>query len=75
MDEPQNETPLAGVDREVKEVRPLRYHCRCSRERLLNHLALLPADDRDYLRADDGAIEADCAFCGTRHRFTPEDLA
>ncbi|HEY0557341.1 MAG TPA: Hsp33 family molecular chaperone HslO, partial [Thermoanaerobaculia bacterium] len=32
---------LAGLDREVKEVRPLRYHCRCSRERLLGHLTLL----------------------------------
>ncbi len=69
------EKVLAGLDREVKEIRPLRYRCRCSRERLLDHLALLPADDRDYLRADDGAIEADCAFCGSRYRFTPEDLA
>ena len=69
------EKVLAGLDREVKEVRPLRYRCRCSRERLLDHLSLLPADDRDYLRADDGAIEADCAFCGSRYRFAPEDLA
>jgi molecular chaperone Hsp33 len=69
------EKVLAGLDREVKEVRPLRYRCRCSRERLLDHLSLLPVDDRDYLRADDGAIEADCAFCGSRYRFAPEDLA
>jgi molecular chaperone Hsp33 len=69
------ERVLAGLDREVKEVRPLRYRCRCSRERLLDHLSLLPAGDRDYLRADDGAIEADCAFCGSRYRFAPEDLA
>jgi molecular chaperone Hsp33 len=65
---------LAGLDREVKEVRPLRYRCRCSRERLLGHLTLLPAEDRDYLRADDGAIEADCTFCGARYRFSPEEL-
>jgi molecular chaperone Hsp33 len=69
------EKVLAGFDREVKEVRPLRYRCRCSRERLLNHLTLLSAEDRDYLRADDGAIEADCAFCGTRFRYIPEELA
>jgi len=68
------ERVLAGFDREVKEVRPLRYRCRCSRERLLNHLVLLPAADRDYLRAEDGAIEADCAFCGVRYRFAPEEL-
>ena len=29
------ETVLSGLDREVKEIRPLRYRCRCSRERLL----------------------------------------
>lgn len=69
------EKVLAGLDREVKEVRPLRYRCRCSRERLLNHLAFLPMEDRDYLKADDGAIEADCAFCGTRYRFAPEELS
>jgi molecular chaperone Hsp33 len=68
------EEVLAGLDREVKEVRPLRYRCRCSRERLLNHLTLLPAEDRDYLKADDGAIEADCAFCGTKYRYTSEEL-
>src|SRR3954465_7608576 len=68
------EQVLAGFDREGKEVRPLRYRCRCSREKLLNHLTLLPAEDRDYLKADDGAIEADCAFCGTRYRYPPEEL-
>jgi molecular chaperone Hsp33 len=68
------EQVLAGLDREVKEVRPLRYRCRCTRERLLGHLTLLPVEDRDYLRADDGAIEADCTFCGARYRFSPEEL-
>ena len=68
------EQVLAGFDRETKEVRPLRYRCRCSRERLRHHLILLSTEDRDYLRDDEGAIEADCAFCGSRYRFTPEDL-
>ena len=69
------EQVLAGFDREVMEVRPLRYRCRCSRERLRQHLVLLPEEDRDYLREDDGSIEADCAFCATHYRFTPEELA
>ncbi|HEY9420942.1 MAG TPA: Hsp33 family molecular chaperone HslO [Thermoanaerobaculia bacterium] len=68
------ERVLAGFDREVKETRPLRYRCRCSRERLLHHLILLPAEDRDYLREDDGSIGADCAFCGAHYRFPPEEL-
>lgn len=68
------DTVLAGFEREVKEVRPMRYRCRCSRERLLRHLILLSADDRDYLREQDGAIDADCVFCGEHYRFTPDEL-
>jgi molecular chaperone Hsp33 len=68
------ERVLAGLDRETKEVRALRYRCRCSRERLHHHLVLLSTEDREYLREDDGTIQADCAFCGTRYRFTPEEL-
>jgi molecular chaperone Hsp33 len=68
------ETVLSGFDREVKEVLPLRYRCRCSRERLLRHLILLSAEDRDYLREEDGAIDADCVFCGEHYRFTQEEL-
>lgn len=69
------ETLLAGFDREVRETRPLRYRCRCSRERLLRHLVLLSAEDRDHLREADGAIAADCVFCGSQYRFTPDELA
>lgn len=69
------ETVLSGLDREVLEVSPMRYRCRCSRERLLHHLVLLSADDRDYLRREDGTIDADCVFCGTHYIFTPEELA
>ncbi|HZF11469.1 MAG TPA: Hsp33 family molecular chaperone HslO [Thermoanaerobaculia bacterium] len=68
------ETLLAGFDREVRETRPLRYRCRCSRERLLHHLVLLPADDREHLRSASGTIEADCVFCGSRYVYTPEEL-
>jgi molecular chaperone Hsp33 len=62
------------LGREVKEEQPIRYRCRCSRERLLQHLAFLSADDRDYLRREDGTIDADCVFCGTHYIFTPEEL-
>jgi molecular chaperone Hsp33 len=69
------ETLLAGMDREVRETRPLRYRCSCSRERLLHHLVLLPAEDRDHLQSADGTIAADCAFCGSRYVYTPAELA
>jgi molecular chaperone Hsp33 len=68
------ETVLAGLDREVRETSPLRYHCRCSRERLLHHLNLLPADDRASLLGEDGTIVADCNFCGSRYVYSPDEL-
>lgn len=68
------ERVLAGFDREVLEARPLRYRCRCSRERLLHHLVLLSVEDRDYLREEDGSIGADCAFCGAHYQFASEEL-
>jgi len=62
------------MDREVRETQALRYRCRCNRERLLQHLVLLSDDDRDHLRGEDGTIEADCAFCGSKYVYTPAEL-
>ena len=68
------EAVLAGLDREVRQVSPLRYRCRCSRERLRHHLVLLPPEDLASLQEEDGTIHADCVFCAERYRFTPEEL-
>ncbi len=67
-------TLFAGLGHELVETLPLRYRCRCSRERLQRHLALLAADDRDHLCDERGEIVADCVFCATRYRFAPEEL-
>ena len=68
------ETVLSGLDRVLLETQPMRYRCRCSREKLLRHLVLLSVDDRDYLRREDGTIDADCVFCGEHYSFLPEEL-
>ena len=64
---------LNGLDTEVVEARPLRYRCRCSRERFLHQLVLLSAADREYLR-EEPVIKADCHFCGAHYEYTPEEL-
>jgi molecular chaperone Hsp33 len=69
------ETVLAGLDRELKETAPMQYRCRCSREKLLQQLVLLSAEDRDYLRREDGTLDADCGFCGEHYVFMPDELA
>jgi molecular chaperone Hsp33 len=53
----------------------MQYRCRCSRERLLQHLVMLSDEDREYLRRDDGTLDADCVVCGTHYLFTADDLA
>jgi molecular chaperone Hsp33 len=67
------ERVLDGLDREVKEVRPLRYHCRCSRERFLQQLVLLSAADRAYV-SQEPVIKASCHFCGAQYEYTPDEL-
>jgi molecular chaperone Hsp33 len=65
---------LAGLDRQKLEESPLRFRCRCSRERLLQHLVMLSVEDREYLAEEGGVIEADCVFCGNRYCFTRAEL-
>lgn len=53
---------------------PLRYHCTCSKERVLDAIAAFgPADVKDLLEKQGGA-EVKCHFCGRTHRATAEDL-
>lgn len=65
---------FAGLVAEVHETNPLRYRCRCTRERLLGHLSGLPAGDREHLRRADGMSVAECVFCGTEYSFTEAEV-
>lgn len=68
------DTLLAGLDPEEREARALAYRCRCSRERLERHLAPLPYEELIALAGDAGVIDAECAFCAERYRFSPGEL-
>jgi molecular chaperone Hsp33 len=68
------EAALAGLEVVELERRPLAYHCRCGRQRLRRHLALLPDDDLASLQRDDGSVGAECVFCGTEYRFQADEL-
>lgn len=66
---------LAGLEPELLDQRELRFQCSCERERLREQLAVLPEDDRAAIADDDGAVVAECAFCGERYRFAESELA
>ena len=59
----------------VFEGRPLRFRCRCSRERVANTLASFSPDDLKDMKTDEGLIVATCEFCRTDYSFDDEQLA
>jgi len=59
----------------VFDGRPLRFHCRCSRERVANTLASFSAADLQDMKTDEGLIVATCEFCRTDYTFDDAQLA
>lgn len=47
--------------------------CRCSEEKVLNILRMMPKEDREYM-ADDGRIVMHCEFCSRDYSFDAQDL-
>lgn len=64
---------LPGLDSEILEVRPVRFHCGCSRARVESALIALGARELESAAAS-GDTEVVCDFCKTAYTFTPEDL-
>jgi molecular chaperone Hsp33 len=54
--------------------RRLADRCTCSEERLVNTLISLPRDETVKLAEADGAIAADCQFCGRLYRIPLERI-
>jgi molecular chaperone Hsp33 len=48
--------------------------CTCSEEKLLTTLHAMPRDEILSLAEEDGAIAADCQFCGRLYRFPAKDI-
>jgi molecular chaperone Hsp33 len=65
---------LSGLDPELIESRELRFRCGCDRDRLRDQLATLTEEERGSIADDEGAVVAECAFCGERYRFAAGEL-
>ncbi len=52
----------------VFDARPMAAGCRCSRERVADVLAQLPADELEDAAAG-GVVEVTCDFCNTKYQF------
>ncbi len=62
--------PLEFMDGE----RGMRFHCRCSPERIGGMLALLGTVDLDEMIAEDKPAEVVCNYCNTRYRVGRHEL-
>jgi molecular chaperone Hsp33 len=65
---------LAGLGAEVNESQPVRFQCRCSRERLLGHLLCLSEEQLAELGVEEEVAQAECGFCGEVYLFQPSEL-
>lgn len=59
----------------LPESQLVRFHCRCSRSRMMGALKILGTDElQDMIEKDDGA-EATCQFCNEVYHASSDDLA
>jgi molecular chaperone Hsp33 len=60
---------------DVLDLGPVRFHCECSRERVLDTLGLLSATELQTMIDEDGAAEVTCDFCRERYQVSGEELS
>ena len=59
---------------ELLSSHPLRFHCSCSRERVVSMLQALGRDAAEESLEAEQTIDVQCEFCGQRYRFDRVDL-
>ena len=53
---------------------PIKYHCRCTYERVLRSVMLLGIQEIESAIEEKKPLDVDCEFCGRRYHVTEEDL-
>jgi molecular chaperone Hsp33 len=64
----------AAAELQVLDVRPVIFHCPCSRDRAAASLTLLGGAELGTMILDDGKAEVICNFCRERYEFDEADL-
>ena len=63
-----------GMDLQILERAPLRYHCACSRYRMEKALISLGRRELSTLIEEDTGAELGCHFCHSQYAFTTDEL-
>jgi len=61
-------------DLQVLETMPVRFKCRCSKERLADALISLGQEEITDILETEGQVQAVCHFCNEEYLFTAEEL-
>ncbi len=61
-------------DAQVLEVKDIRWHCDCSRDRFKGALSTLLREDLIGMMEEDHGCEVKCEYCNTAYKFTEEEL-
>ncbi|HVK60852.1 MAG TPA: Hsp33 family molecular chaperone HslO [Bdellovibrionales bacterium] len=59
---------------ELDHPHEVKYHCRCTRERVLRSLMLLGLEEIDNAIAEAKPLDVSCEFCGRKYEVGDEDL-
>ena len=63
-----------GMEPQLLEEAPVRWHCGCSRERMEKALVSMGRQDLQEIIDDDRGAELSCHFCHSSYAFTTADL-
>ena len=61
-------------DLRLLETSPVAFRCSCSRERIVEMLRALGADEVHSILAEHGKVEVSCEFCGRDYTFDAVDV-
>lgn len=61
-------------DLQLFDPKAVNYRCRCTRQRSLDALSLLPPDELEAALEDEGVITMTCEMCSAVYRFGREEL-
>ena len=65
---------LEGLDMEVTDTLPARFHCNCSKERIEKAIISIGKKEIQEMIEDGETIEVKCHFCNTAYYFTVNEL-
>lgn len=56
------------------DAKPMQFGCSCSRQRTLDAIISMGAEEIRHILSEQGVIQADCQFCAEKYEFSQQEL-